>query len=126
MAWNTLLLRKSVALDVLGYSLVRDISPGEAIFIDEHGKISTHQCASDAMHTPCIFEYVYFARPDSVIEDVFVQKARMRMGQCLAKKILQEWKDHDIDVVMPIPDTSRTTAIEIAYLLGREVSRRVY
>ena len=109
---------ESVALDVLGYSLVRDISPGEAIFIDESGKISSQQCASDALHTPCIFEYVYFARPDSVIEDVFVQKARMRMGQCLAKKILQEWKDHDIDVVMPIPDTSRTTAIEIAYLLG--------
>lgn len=109
---------ESVALDVLGYSLVRDISPGEAIFIDESGKISTQQCATDVVHSPCIFEYVYFARPDSVIEDVFVQKARMRMGQTLAKKILQEWKDHDIDVVMPIPDTSRTTAIEIAYLMG--------
>ncbi len=109
---------ESVALDVLGYSLVRDISPGEAIYVDENGKISTQQCATDAVHSPCIFEYVYFARPDSVIEDVFVQKARMRMGQCLAKKILQEWKDHDIDVVMPIPDTSRTTAIEIAYLMG--------
>ncbi len=109
---------ESVALDVLGYSLVRDISPGEAIYIDENGKITSQQCADNAMHTPCIFEYVYFARPDSVIEDVFVQKARMRMGQCLAKKIMQEWKNHDIDVVMPIPDTSRTTAIEIAYLLG--------
>jgi len=101
---------ESVALDVLGYSLVRDISPGEAIFIDENGKISTQQCATDIVHSPCIFEYVYFSRPDSVIEDVFVQKARMRMGQCLAKK--------NIDVVMPIPDTSRTTAIEIAYLMG--------
>ena len=110
---------ESVALDVLGYSLVRDISPGEAIYIDENGKISTQQCSTgDAVHSPCIFEYVYFARPDSVIEDVFVQKARMRMGQSLAKKILNEWKDHDIDVVMPIPDTSRTTAIEIAYLMG--------
>ncbi len=109
---------ESVALDVLGYSLVRDISPGETIFIDENGKISTQQCATEVVHSPCIFEYVYFARPDSVIEDVFVQKARMRMGQCLAKKILQEWKDNDIDVVMPIPDTSRTTAIEIAYLMG--------
>ena len=109
---------ESVALDVLGYSLVRDISPGEAVYIDEHGKITSQQCAENTLHTPCIFEYVYFARPDSVIEDVFVQKARMRMGQCLAKKIMQEWKNHDIDVVMPIPDTSRTTAIEIAYLLG--------
>ena len=109
---------ESSALDVLGYSLVRDISPGEAIFIDVHGKISTQQCATDPVHSPCIFEYVYFARPDSVIEDVFVQKARMRMGQRLAKKIIQEWSEHDIDVVMPIPDTSRTAAIEIAYLLG--------
>jgi len=109
---------ESVALDVLGYSLIRDISPGEAIYIDENGKITSQQCADNAMHTPCIFEYVYFARPDSVLEDVFVQKARMRMGQCIAKKILQEWKNHDIDVVMPIPDTSRTTAIEIAHILG--------
>ena len=109
---------ESVALDLLGYSLVRDISPGEAIFINEDSKVASEQCATDALHAPCIFEYVYLARPDSVIEDVFVQKARMRMGQCLAKKILQKWKDHDIDVVMPIPDTSRTTAIEIAYLLG--------
>ena len=109
---------ESVALDLLGYSLVRDIAPGEAIFINEKGKVTSELCVADAVHTPCIFEYVYFARPDSVIEDVFVQKARMRMGQCLAKKILQEWKEHDIDVVMPIPDTSRTTAIEIAYLLG--------
>ncbi len=109
---------ESVALDLLGYSLVRDIAPGEAIFINEEGKVSSELCVENAIHTPCIFEYVYFARPDSVIEDVFVQKARMRMGQCLAKKILHEWKEHDIDVVMPIPDTSRTTAIEIAYLLG--------
>ena len=109
---------ESTALDVLGYSLVRDISPGEAIFIDAHGKITTQLCAEETVHSPCIFEYVYFARPDSIIEDVFVQKARMRMGQCLAKKILEEWPNHDIDVVMPIPDTSRTTAIEIAYLLG--------
>ena len=108
---------ESIALDVLGYSLVRDIAPGEAVFIDIHGKISTQLCVTETVHSPCIFEYVYFARPDSVIEDVFVQKARMRMGQCLAKKILKEWPNHDIDVVMPIPDTSRTTAIEIAYLL---------
>lgn len=109
---------ESVALDVLGYSLVRDVSPGEAIFIHKSGKIFTQQCATKITHSPCIFEYVYFARPDSVIEDVFVQKARMRMGQRLVKKILREWHNHDIDVVMPIPDTSRTAAIEIAYHLG--------
>ena len=109
---------ESTALDVLGFSLIRDIAPGETVFIDVHGNISTRQCAENSMHSPCIFEYVYFARPDSVIEDVFVQKARMRMGQSLAKKILKQWPGHDIDVVMPIPDTSRTAAIEIAYLLG--------
>ncbi len=109
---------ESVALDVLGFSMVRDIAPGEAIFIDMQGKLHTQQCVDNPNHTPCIFEYVYFARPDSVIEDVFVQKARMRMGQTLAKKILRDWPEHNIDVVMPIPDTSRTTAIEIAYLLG--------
>ena len=109
---------ESAALDVLGFSLVRDVAPGETIFIDVTGKISTQQYATHAIHSPCIFEYVYFARPDSIIEDVFVQKARMRMGQSLAKKILKQWPDHDIDVVMPIPDTSRTAAIEIAYLLN--------
>ena len=109
---------ESVALDVLGYSMVRDIYPGEAVFIHKSGKFFSQQCAKKVTHSPCIFEYVYFARPDSVIEDVFVQKARMRMGQSLVKKILREWSEHDIDVVMPIPDTSRTAAIEIAYHLG--------
>lgn len=109
---------ESAALDMLGYSLVRDVAPGEAMFIDTHGEMSTQRCLTDAVHTPCIFEYVYFARPDSIIEGVFVQKARMRMGQNLAQKILRQWPDHDIDVVMPVPDTSRTAAIEIAYLLG--------
>ncbi len=109
---------ESAALDMLGYSLVRDVSPGEAVFIDVHGEMSARQCLADAVHTPCIFEYVYFARPDSIIEGVFVQKARMRMGQNLAQKIIRQWPDHDIDVVMPVPDTSRTAAIEIAYLLG--------
>ena len=109
---------ESAALDMLGYSLVRDVSPGEAMFIDIHGEMSTRQCLADAVHTPCIFEYVYFARPDSIIEGVFVQKARMRMGQNLAQKIIRQWPDHDVDVVMPVPDTSRTAAIEIAYLLG--------
>ena len=108
---------ESAALDALDYSLVRDIAPGEAVFIDVEGKIHTRQCAPQSQQSPCIFEHVYFARPDSIIDDIFVQKARMRMGQRLAKKILREWPGHDIDVVMPIPDTSRTAAIEIAYLL---------
>ncbi len=109
---------ESVALDVLGYTLIRDLLPGEAIFIDIEGNVHTQQCAEHWMHSPCIFEYVYFSRPDSVIDNVYVQKARMRMGKRLASKILKKWPDHKIDVVIPIPDTSRTAAQEIAYKLG--------
>ncbi len=109
---------ESVALDVLGFDLIRDIEPGEAVFIDGEGNLHTRQCARNPAHQSCIFEYVYFARPDSVIDRVFVHKARLRMGERLAKKILQEWPDHDIDVVIPIPDTSRTAAQELALFLG--------
>lgn len=108
---------ESVALDVLGYNLVRDVKPGEAIFIDTERKFHSHICAEQVKHAPCIFEYVYFARPDSIIENVYVQKARMRMGQRLAKNILAQWPDNDIDVVIPIPDTSRTAALEMAHVL---------
>ena len=108
---------ESVALDVLGYELVRDVEPGEAIFIDKDRQFHSHVCVEETVHAPCIFEYVYFARPDSIIENVYVQKARMRMGQRLALQILQQWSDHDIDVVIPIPDTSRTAALEMAHVL---------
>ena len=108
---------ESVALDVLGYELVRDVKPGEAIYIDKDQQFHSHVCIEENVHAPCIFEYVYFARPDSIIENVYVQKARMRMGQRLALKILQQWSDHDIDVVIPIPDTSRTAALEMAHVL---------
>jgi amidophosphoribosyltransferase len=109
---------ESVALDVLGFELIRDIEPGEAIFIEESGHLHTKQCAEKVDHCPCIFEYVYFARPDSIIDDISVYKARLRMGEKLAEKIKREWSDHDIDVVIPIPDTSRTAALEMANLLG--------
>ena len=109
---------ESVALDVQGFKLVRDLEPGEAIFIDADGTYFTHQCAENPVYTPCIFEHVYFARPDSVMDDIFVHKARMRMGKKLARKIQREWKNHDIDVVIPIPDTSRTSAMELAQELG--------
>lgn len=108
---------ESVALDVLGYELVRDVKPGEAIFIDTKKQFHSHVCADNSKNTPCIFEYVYFARPDSILENVYVQKARMRMGQRLAKNILEQWPDHDIDVVIPIPDTSRTAALEMAHIM---------
>lgn len=109
---------ESVALDVLGFSLIRDLAPGEAIYITESGELHTHQCAKNPQLNPCIFEHVYLARPDSIIDGISVYKARMRMGEKLAEKILREYPDHDIDVVMPIPDTSRTSALELANTLG--------
>lgn len=110
---------ESVALDGLGFTLIRDLAPGEAVVITDSGKISFAQCAENPVNSPCIFEYVYFARPDSMIDDISVYKSRLRMGEKLAEKILREWPDHDIDVVMPIPDTSRTSAIELANMLGK-------
>ncbi len=109
---------ESVALDGTGFELVRDLEPGEAIFINNGGDIATRQCSQEIKHTHCIFEYVYFARPDSVIDQVSVHRARMRMGEKLATKIQREWPDHDIDVVIPIPDTSRTSALELALHLN--------
>jgi amidophosphoribosyltransferase len=91
--------------------------PGEAIYITNGGNIHLQQCAGNPQYSSCIFEYVYFARPDSIIDNVWVHKARMRMGHKLADCILQNWPDHDIDVVIPIPDTSRTAAAEIALML---------
>jgi amidophosphoribosyltransferase len=109
---------ESVALHALGFELVRDIAPGEAIYITIDGELHTRQCAEHPRNTPCIFEYVYFARPDSIIDNVSVYKARLRMGKKLAKNILAQRPQHDIDVVIPIPDTSRTSALEVAYNLG--------
>ncbi len=110
---------ESVALTGSGFKIVRDVNPGEAIFIDMNRRLHTRQCTPPKKYAPCIFEYVYFARPDSIIDNISVYKARLRMGEKLAQKILKEWgEDHDIDVVIPIPDTSRTSAMELAYKLN--------
>ncbi|RMD68972.1 MAG: amidophosphoribosyltransferase, partial [Gammaproteobacteria bacterium] len=109
---------ESVALDVLGFKLIRDVAPGEAVFIDLAGNLHARQCAEHPVHTPCIFEYVYLARPDSMIDGISVYKARLRMGQKLARKIERDFPHLDIDVVIPIPDTSRTAALELANTLG--------
>ncbi len=109
---------ESVALQAQGFELARDLEPGEAIFISEKGEFFSKQCAENVKLSPCIFEYVYFARPDSIIDGVLVYKARLRMGKTLVQKILREMPDHDIDVVIPIPDTSRSTALEVAYHLN--------
>jgi amidophosphoribosyltransferase len=109
---------ESVALDVLGFELERDLAPGEAIIIPRDGNVRFRQCAEKPRLNPCLFEFVYFARPDSIMDKVSVYKARLRMGDRLAAKMLREWPDHDIDVVIPIPDTSRTAALQVAFQLG--------
>ncbi len=105
---------ESVALSGLGFQLVADLAPGEAIYITANGEVHTRQCADNPELRPCIFEHVYLARPDSIIDGISVYKARLRMGEKLAEKILREWPDHDVDVVIPIPDTSRTSALQMA------------
>lgn len=109
---------ESVALQALGFTLVRDIEPGEAIYIENNGTLHTQQCADNPSLNPCIFEHVYFARPDSIIDKISVYKARLKMGEMLAKKVMRLRPDHDIDVCIPIPDTSRTSAMQMANELG--------
>lgn len=110
---------ESVAITALGFKVERDIAPGEAIFIDANGQLFSQQCAQNPQYRSCIFEYVYFARPDAIIDGISVYKARLKMGEKLAHKILKEWgENHQIDVVIPIPDTSRTSALELANVLG--------
>jgi amidophosphoribosyltransferase len=109
---------ESVALTGLGFELVRDLDPGEAIYISAAGDLHERQCARRPRLQPCIFEYVYFARPDSIIDGVSVYTSRMSMGRKLAARIRNEWREHDIDVVIPIPDTSRPSAQELALELG--------
>ncbi len=110
---------ESVALDILGFQLVRDVAPGEAVYISAQGELATRVCAESAVHTPCIFEQVYLARPDSIIDQVSVYKSRLRMGEKLADRIVSKYSrhEHDIDVVIPIPDTGRTAALPLAHRL---------
>ena len=109
---------ESVALDTLGFKYLRDIAPGEAVFIDFDGNFHSQQCAANPTLNPCIFEYVYFARPDSVMDGISVYETRLYMGEYLADKLTRIWKDHDIDVVIPIPDSSRPSALQLANHLG--------
>ena len=109
---------ESVVLDSLGFELIRDLDPGEALFVDKSGQIHLQQCAKKHELVPCIFEHVYFARPDSLIDNISVYKCRLRMGEKLADKLVREKPDHDIDVVIPIPDTSRVSAQAMAERLG--------
>jgi len=113
-----LVASESVALDVLGFKLMRDIAPGEAVLVDMEGNFHSQQCAENPTLNPCIFEYVYLARPDSVIDGVSVYETRLRMGESLAEKIRTHFGHLKIDVVIPIPDTSRPSALQLANQLG--------
>ncbi|MCE9550196.1 MAG: amidophosphoribosyltransferase [Betaproteobacteria bacterium] len=113
-----LIASESVALDTLGFKFLRDIAPGESVFVDFDGNFHSQQCAENPTLNPCIFEYVYLARPDSVINGVSVYETRLNMGENLADKITREWPQHDIDVVIPIPDSSRPSALQLATRLG--------
>jgi amidophosphoribosyltransferase len=110
---------ESVALDTVGFTFIRDVAPGEAIYITEAGELHTQQCAKNAINAPCIFEFVYFARPDSFIDGISVYASRVNMGRKLGKKIAREWADLDIDVVIPIPETSTDVALQIAIELDK-------
>lgn len=113
---RTVFASESVALDVLEYDVIRDLKPGEAVFVDANGKRHERVCAEAPEYKPCIFEYVYFARPDSMVDDISVYKSRLRMGEKLARKI--KAANLEIDVVMPVPSTSRHSAVPLAYELG--------
>ncbi|PHM49879.1 amidophosphoribosyltransferase [Xenorhabdus miraniensis] len=110
---------ESVALDTLGFEFLRDVASGEAIYITENGQLFTRQCAENPSLTPCLFEFVYLARPDSFIDKISVYNARLRMGKKLGEKISREWEDLHIDVVIPVPETSCDVALEIAHILNK-------
>lgn len=109
---------ESVALDVCGFELVGDVRPGEGIYITAAGELHRFQCLEARQYSPCIFEYVYLARPDSVIDGISVYESRLNMGRLLGLKVLEKMPDHGIDAVVPIPDTSRTSAVEVASTLN--------
>ena len=109
---------ESVTLDGNGFDLLRDVAPGEAVFIAENGDVQFQQCAETTSHNPCIFEYVYLARPDSVMDGISVYQARLNLGKTLAKRVVSTVPPSQIDVVIPIPESSRPSAMELAQLLG--------
>ena len=128
---DVMVASESSAIDILGFEFVRDVAPGEAIYVESDGRYATRRCAQPKAHTPCIFEHVYLAREDSIMDEISVYKARLRMGEKLAERILARYKrrrrqlhghhakrGHDIDVVIPIPESSRASAIPLAHALG--------
>jgi amidophosphoribosyltransferase len=110
---------ESVTLEGTGFKLERDVEPGEALFIDTEGQLHTRQCAEQASLNPCMFEFVYLARPDSVLDGISVYQARLNMGETLAQRVLSTIPPQEIDVVIPIPESSRPSAMQLAHRIGR-------
>ncbi len=115
---TVMLASESVVLEGTGHVFERDIAPGEAVFVDLEGRISALQCADMPSLHPCIFEYVYLARPDSVMDGISVYQARLNLGETLAKRVISTVPPSEIDVVIPIPESSRPSAMQLAQLLG--------
>ena len=115
---STVVASESVALEGIGYHFERNVEPGEAVFIDLDGKVQSQQCAENPQLSPCIFEYVYLARPDSVMDNISVYQARLNLGESLAKRVISTVPPNEIDVVIPIPESSRPSAAQLAQLLG--------
>ena len=109
---------ESIAMDMVGYELERYVRPGEVIIVEKNGVVHKHTAVSNTRHTPCLFEFVYFSRPDSIVDATPVYRTRLRMGEKLGRKIQREWGGHKIDVVIPVPDTSRIAAVELAQVIG--------
>ena len=115
-----LLASESSAITSLGFEVIKDVKPGEAIIINLDGSVKEKHLIKDMQHTPCLFEYVYFSRPDSTIDSISVHKSRLRMGDYLGEKIATQYSHLNIDVVIPVPDTSRTAAMQVAHRLGKK------
>jgi amidophosphoribosyltransferase len=115
---TVLLASESVALEGTSHKFDRDIAPGEAVFIDLQGQVHAQQCADHPVLSPCIFEFVYLARPDSVMDGISVYQARLNLGETLAKRVISTVPPNEIDVVIPIPESSRPSAAQLAHLLG--------
>lgn len=118
MGTEYMIASETVALDAQGFKVIHDVQPGEAVFIDLEGRCHVKQCHQDSKLTPCLFEYVYLARPDSFLDKISVYKVRMSIGRRLGQKILREWPDHDIEKVIPVPETSRHAALTLSNEIG--------
>jgi amidophosphoribosyltransferase len=116
---EVMLASESVAIEGTGHTVLRDVAPGEAIFVDLQGRVHARQCAADAHHYPCMFEFVYLARPDSVMDGISVYQARLNMGETLAQRVISTMPPSQIDVVIPIPESSRPSAMQLAQKIGK-------